>query len=76
MALRFLDFFVQNPQEHLPFSNEVSFDCNKREPPPRCPSPSAGSGPSFPENYAKLVIADYTGSPANAPRCASAGSAG
>mgnify|MGYP003345649245 CR=1 FL=1 len=30
-AVKFLDFFVQNPAEHLPFSMAVSFDSNNKE---------------------------------------------
>lgn len=58
-GLRFLDFFVQNPAEHLPFSTEVSFDSNNREAAAQIPAEERRFRSSYPENYEKLIIADY-----------------
>lgn len=58
-GLRFLDFFVQNPTEHLPFSTEVSFDSNNREAAAQIPPEERRFRSSYPENYEKLIIADY-----------------
>jgi mannopine transport system substrate-binding protein len=58
-GVRFLDFFVQNAQEHLAFSEKVSFDSNNREAPALVPESERRYRPSWPENWEKLVIADY-----------------
>ncbi|HWL80006.1 MAG TPA: extracellular solute-binding protein [Roseomonas sp.] len=58
-ALKFLDFFVQDPKEHLAFSEKVSFDSNNREAPALVPEAERRFRPSWPENWEKLVIADY-----------------
>lgn len=58
-ALRFLEFFVQNPQEHVAFSEKVSFDSNNREAPGLVPAEERRFRPSSPENWEKLVVADY-----------------
>lgn len=58
-ALKFLDFFVQNPAEHLPFSTEVSFDSNNKEASAQAPPEERRYRPSYPENYEKLIVADY-----------------
>jgi mannopine transport system substrate-binding protein len=58
-AVKFLDFFVQDPQEHLPFSQEVSFDSNNKEAIDLVPAAERRFRPGAPDNYAKLIIADY-----------------
>jgi len=58
-ALKFLDFFVQNPKEHVAFSEKVSFDSNNREAPSLVPEAERRFRPSWPENWEKLVVADY-----------------
>lgn len=58
-ALAFLDFFVTNPQEHVPFSAKVSFDSNNKEAPTLVPAEERRFRPSWPDNWSKLVIADY-----------------
>lgn len=58
-ALRFLDFFVQDAKEHVAFSEKVSFDSNNREAPNLVPEAERRFRPSWPENWEKLVIADY-----------------
>ena len=58
-AIKFLDFFVQDPSEHLPFSNEVSFDSNNKEAAAKVPAEERRFRPSYPDNYDKLIIADY-----------------
>jgi spermidine/putrescine-binding protein len=58
-AMRFLDFFVQNPQEHLAFSGKVSFDSNNRETPNLVPQEERRYRASWPENWEKLIVADY-----------------
>ncbi|KAA2212965.1 extracellular solute-binding protein [Teichococcus oryzae] len=58
-ALRFLDFFVQDAKEHVAFSEKVSFDSNNREAPSLVPEAERRFRPSWPENWEKLVIADY-----------------
>lgn len=58
-ALAFLDFFVQNPQAHLPFSAAVSYDSNNREEASLVPVEERRFRPSWPANYDKLIIADY-----------------
>jgi mannopine transport system substrate-binding protein len=58
-AMKFLDFFVQNPAEHLPFSTDVSFDSNNKEAVAQVPPDERRYRPSYPENYEKLIIADY-----------------
>jgi spermidine/putrescine-binding protein len=67
-AIRFLDFFVRNPQEHVPFSEKVSFDSNNREAPNLVPPEERRFRPSWPENWEKLVIADYEWVAANRDR--------
>ena len=58
-AVKFLDFFVQNPAEHLPFSAAVSFDSNNKEAATQVPADERRYRPSYPDNYDKLVIADF-----------------
>jgi spermidine/putrescine-binding protein len=58
-AIAFLDFFVTNPQEHVPFSAKVSFDSNNREAPKLVPPEERRFRPSWPDNWSKLVVADY-----------------
>lgn len=58
-GVRFLDFFVQNPAEHLPFSTAVSFDSNNKEAAAQVPAEERRYRSSYPENYEKLIIADY-----------------
>jgi len=58
-AMRFLEFFVQNPREHLPFSEKVSFDSNNRETAALVPEAERRYRASWPENWDRLVIADY-----------------
>jgi len=58
-GLKFLDFFVQNGQEHVAFSEKVSFDSNNREAPTLVPPEERRFRPSWPDNWSKLVIADY-----------------
>jgi mannopine transport system substrate-binding protein len=58
-GLKFLDFFVQDPAEHLPFSGEVSFDSNNKEAAAQVPEAERRFRPSYPANYEKLVIADF-----------------
>jgi len=58
-ALRFIDFFVQNPQEHLAFSGKVSFDSNNRETANLVPQAERRYRASWPENWDRLIIADY-----------------
>ncbi len=58
-GIKFLDFFVQDGKEHAAFSEKVSFDSNK----PRGAEPDSAEErrfrPSWPDNWSKLVIADY-----------------
>jgi mannopine transport system substrate-binding protein len=58
-AVKFLDFFVQNPQEHLAFSMKVNFDSNNREAAALAPPEEKPLRASAPENWSRLVIADY-----------------
>lgn len=58
-AMTFLDFFVQNPQAHLPFSAAVSFDSNNKEAASLVAPEERRYRPSYPDNYSKLIIADY-----------------
>ena len=58
-GLRFLDFFVQNPAAHLPFSTDVSIDSNNREAAAQIPPEERRFRSSYAENYEKLIIADY-----------------
>ena len=48
-AIKFLDFFVQDPSEHLPFSDEVSFDSNNK----RGARPGAGRGAALPAELSR-----------------------
>jgi spermidine/putrescine-binding protein len=58
-AVTFLNFFVKNPQEHLDFSGKVSFDSNNKDLPNLVPPAEQKYRPSYPDNWSKLVIADY-----------------
>ena len=58
-AVAFLDFFVTGPAEHVPFSAKVSFDSNNKEAPSLVPPEERRFRPSWPENWSKLVVADY-----------------
>ncbi len=58
-GVKFLDFFVQNPQSHLPFSNAVSFDSNNNQGAALVPEAERQYRGSWPANYEKLIIADY-----------------
>ena len=58
-AIAFLEFFVKGPAEHVPFSAKVSFDSNNREAPSMVPAEERRFRPSWPDNWSKLVIADY-----------------
>jgi mannopine transport system substrate-binding protein len=58
-GVRFLDFFVQNAKEHLGFSEKVSFDSNNREAPNLVAAEERRYRASWPDNWSKLVIADY-----------------
>ena len=58
-ALQFLNFFTTTPAEHVPFSAKVSFDSNNREAGSLVPEGERRFRPSWPENWAKLVVADY-----------------
>ncbi len=58
-AQRFLDFFVQAPASHLPFSEAVSFDSNNKDAASQVPADQRRYRPSWPENYEKLVVADF-----------------
>lgn len=67
-ALRFLDFFVQNPQEHVEFSGKVSFDSNNRDAAALIPEAERKFRPSTPDNWSRMVIADYDWIAANRER--------
>jgi mannopine transport system substrate-binding protein len=58
-GIKFLDFFVQDGKEHVAFSEKVSFDSNNREAPNLVPAEERRFRPSWPENWSRLVIADY-----------------
>jgi spermidine/putrescine-binding protein len=58
-AIAFLEFFVQNPPEHVTFSEKVSFDSNNRGASALVPEAERRFRPSTPENWDKLIIADY-----------------
>jgi mannopine transport system substrate-binding protein len=58
-ALAFLNFFTTNPAEHVPFSAKVSFDSNNRDAGALVPPEERRFRPSWPENWSKLVVADY-----------------
>lgn len=58
-AITFLNFFVTNPQEHVAFSAKVSFDSNNKDAGGLVPAEERRFRPSAPENWSKLVIADY-----------------
>ncbi|MDQ8728494.1 extracellular solute-binding protein [Bradyrhizobium sp. LHD-71] len=58
-GVKFLDFFVQNAKEHVAFSEKVSFDSNNREASDLVPVEERRYRPSWPDNWSKLVIADY-----------------
>jgi spermidine/putrescine-binding protein len=58
-GIKFLDFFVQNPQEHVAFGGKVSFDSNNREASNLVPAEERRYRSSWPDNWSKLVVADY-----------------
>jgi spermidine/putrescine-binding protein len=58
-GIKFLDFFVQDPQAHLPFSAAVSYDSNNKEEAGLVPADERRYRGSWPANYEKLIIADY-----------------
>jgi mannopine transport system substrate-binding protein len=58
-ALAFLNFFTTNPQEHAPFSAKVSFDSNNAGAAALIPPEERRFRPSWPDNWSKLVVADY-----------------
>jgi spermidine/putrescine-binding protein len=67
-ALRFLDFFVQNPEQHVEFSAKVSFDSNNRNAAALVPEAERKFRPSTPENWSRMVIADNDWIAANRER--------
>ncbi|WP_019015441.1 extracellular solute-binding protein [Elioraea tepidiphila] len=67
-AIRFLDFFVQNPEEHVVFSGKVSFDSNNRNAAALVPPEERRFRPSLPDNWSRMVIADYEWIAANRER--------
>jgi spermidine/putrescine-binding protein len=67
-ALRFIDFFVQNPEEHVEFSAKVSFDSNNRNAASLVPEAERKYRPSDPQNWSRMVIADYDWIAANRER--------
>ncbi len=67
-AMAFLEFFVKGASEHVPFSAKVSFDSNNREAAGMIPADERKYRPSWPENWSKLVIADYEWIAANRDR--------
>ncbi|BBK36918.1 ABC transporter substrate-binding protein [Allostella sp. ATCC 35155] len=58
-AMTFLEFFVKGASEHVPFSAKVNFDSNNREAAGMIPADERKFRPSWPDNWSKLVIADY-----------------
>lgn len=67
-AIRFLDFFVQNPEEHVVFGGKVSFDSNNRNTAALVPEAERRFRPSLPDNWSRMVIADYEWVAANRER--------
>lgn len=66
-AIAFLEFFVQAPEEHKVFGEKVSFDSNNRNVAPLVAPEERRFRSSTPENWEKLVIADYEWIAANRP---------
>ncbi len=64
-ALAFLDFFVQNPEEHLQFSAKLSFDSNNKEAAAMLPESERRYRPSLPANYDQQIVADFAWIAAN-----------
>jgi len=58
-GIKFLDFFVQDPEAHLPFSGAVAFDSNNRQVAAMLPEAERRFRASWPENYSNLIVADY-----------------
>ena len=58
-GLKFLDFFVQDPKAHLPFSAALAYDSNNREVADMVPADERRYRASWPENYKSLIVADY-----------------
>ncbi len=58
-ALAFLNFFTTTPAEHVPFSAKVSFDSNNAAAANLIPAEERRFRPSWPDNWSKLVVADY-----------------
>ena len=57
--LAFLNFFTTTPAEHVPFSAKVSFDSNNAAAANLIPAEERRFRPSWPDNWSKLVVADY-----------------
>lgn len=66
-AMTFLDFFVKDPKEHVEFGGKVSFDSNNKDAAALVAQAERKYRPSSPENWSKLVIADYDWVAANRP---------
>ena len=58
-AQAFLDFFVQGPAEHVEFGRKVAFDSNNAKAGSAVPPAERRFRSSMPENWSKLVVADY-----------------
>jgi spermidine/putrescine-binding protein len=67
-AIRFLDFFVRNPEEHVVFGSKVSFDSNNRHAAALVPEAERRFRSSMPDNWARMVIADNDWIAANRER--------
>jgi mannopine transport system substrate-binding protein len=67
-AVRFLDFFVQNAQEHAEFGAKVSFDSNNRHAAELVPEADRRFRSSTPDNWSRMIVADHEWIAANRER--------
>ena len=66
-GLAFLDFFVKDAKEHAAFGEKVSFDSNNRDAAGLVPADQRKYRSSAPDNWSRLVVADYEWVAANRP---------
>lgn len=67
-AMAWMDFFVQNPAEHVVFGGKVSFDSNNNAAAALVAPEERRFRPSWPENWSRLVVADNDWVAANRDR--------
>lgn len=58
-AMKFLDFFLANPEAHLAFGNAVNYDTGNRTALELIPEDEKKSRVAYPENLASMIVPDY-----------------